>query len=445
MNTTCKYLLIGMAFIPLLARGEITPTPTTAIFESSEKARETVEAKIILRDKFGIVTPNAIADLYDKISNRIKVPGYISLRAQQPFGRIIGPNTAQGISFAEGDEVFIRWGGATRPDVGELYSSMSPAVLMQNRIDFTDFRILLNDFNAREYNDNYNLAGYVYESNGEIEIIDVSRGVIKGRVINSAGPITLDDKIFATLPAYASIKPISTPARLAAAVVSGSPPTSLTASLGSIIYLNRGKRDGIKVGTIFNTLEPIYLTDAPPIKRSGDVGQVMVIFASDGYSTAVVTKQFRMISIGSLMESQVGGPSRASEYELLTANRRRSRTQPTPRQVEAGGNADQYTTELDQIERDSDILSLSPEERARLEKLHQQELRKRGGNFPLGGESQALPDPSLDDGGSTPLPPAPNLFKAEKRRREARQRRLLKRKEKASSRDEEDLNSLFDN
>jgi hypothetical protein len=144
-----------------------------------------------------------------------------------------------------------------------------------------------------------------------------------------------------------------------------------------------------------------------------------------------------MIRVGSLLETARPGLNRESQFKALTDRR----------SGEGGGEpqSEGYLSELDKIEKDSDILALSPEERERLERLHQQELRRRraGSAFPNEGESAALPAPGLESGGVPELPDPPSIAAARKKREEARKKRLKQRKNESRKRDEEDLNQLF--
>ena len=97
--------------------------------------------------------------------------------------------------------------------------------------------------------DNYQLAGYVYESNGEIEIIDISRGIVKARVVRNIGTIGLDNEIAARFPRFKNIDEIATPVRMNAVIVTGYPLENLSGSQGTLVYINRGRRDGVKIGT----------------------------------------------------------------------------------------------------------------------------------------------------------------------------------------------------
>lgn len=412
---------------------------TTTLLKDKEQILRDVENRVeedTDEQKSRILGLGVLRNLFKDIGNRVEVPGFMSLRANKSLGEIVGPaailNTIQ-----TNTEVYLRWKGLTRPALGEIYAVYTPGVVLQNRTDFTDFIVRYNSYEAKGDLSQYSHAGYIYESNGEIEIIDISRGVVKARVIRGIKQLSVGDQIMKPLPRFSNIEPVSTSIRMTATIVAGSPYDNINATQGSMLYLNRGRRDGVKVGSLFQTLEPVYLTDGPPIKKADGLGVAMVVYASDAYSTAIILKQFNAIRVGTLMESMRAGPNRASQFNLLSAN-------GTRRAGQNAINPDAYLSELDQIERDSDILALSPEERERLERLHLQELRRRNRSLPGGGEGQALPDPSVDEGAAPQVPPAPDLFQSSEQRRKARSRRIRQRQENKKLSDEEELNSLFE-
>ncbi len=408
---------------------------TSTLLRSKEDIEDELE-KARGADPFKIIGRNLLKDLLRKMSSRIEVAGFISVRINRSLGEIVGPVSEVSV-IQKNSEVYIRWRGQNRPALGQIYSLYTPGVVLQKRTDFTDFMVKENTYHAKKELDNYSLAGYLYESNGDIKILDISRGIVKARVVKAIKQISVGDQLMRALPRYSDIEPVATPIRMTAAIVAGSPHNNINVTQGSMLYLNRGKRDGIKVGTLFHTLEPIHLTDAPPIKKADGLGIAMVIYASDAYSTALILRQFNVIRIGSLMETMQVGPNRPSQFNLISVSGAR-------RAKKAAIDPDLYLSELDKIERDSDILALSPEERKRLERLHLQELRRRNRSLPGGGESTALPNPRIDEGAAPQTPAASDLFRSSKKRRNNRARRLRKKQKEKKLSDEEELNQLFE-
>lgn len=417
-----------------------TGTGLTASSEEmkSQKEKSEAEAKDQADGGLRILDRGILKGLYKRLQMRTEVPGIMTLRSNRSLGVIVGPNSLTEANFPVNAVVYIRWRGMSRPEVGEVFTVYTPAVVLQNKTDFSDFKIRQNSLDAKGDLDRFNHAGYLYEENGEIEIVDVSRGVVKARVIRNVSQIFINDHIMAALPKITKIEPIESPIHLTAAIVSGSPYERLSPSLGAFIYINRGRRDGVKVGTVLQQLDRVLLTDGPPVKKTTGLGTAMVVYASDAYSTAIITTQFDAIRVGSLLETVRPGLDRESQFKMLTKNYTDG--------IDPEAPAEKYISELDRIERDSDILSLSPEERERLERLHQQEMRRKsaGKVFPSGGESAALPNPAIEEGGAPPLPAAPNIEEARRRREEARKKRIREARKKARDRDEERLNQLFE-
>lgn len=405
--------------------------------QAAEQKREQ-EAADAAEGNLRILDRGTLRGIFKAIADRTEVPAFISLRNNRALGKIIGPYQPETVGFQANMIAYVRWSGSSRPELGEIYATYHPRIVMQNRADYTDFRVRLNKGEAKNSLDDFTLAGYLYEAGGEVEIVDISRGVVKVRLLRTFGQVSIGDFLMPAMPRLSAVKPVQSPLRLTATVISGYPSERLGAGQGSFLHINRGRRDGVKLGTMFRQMEAVPLMDGPPIRQSTELGEAITVYVSDAFSTLQILKQFSIIRVGSILETIRPGMDRSAQFNLL------GRGQTDGVTPESG--AERYLSELDKIEKDSDILSLSPEERERLERLHRQEIKRRdaGVPFPNAGESAALPAPSVDESGSPALPEAPNLEEARKRRDEARKKRLKQRQQELRRRDEEKLNQLFE-
>lgn len=384
----------------------------------------------------------AVRKNYKSISDTVFIPGTASAAPMPEIARVVGP---MGIatSYRIGDSIFLRWQGAPGPREGDRYSTFTPALILQNLQTPTEFSVVLRS-EKNEKNDRYRRAGYFYESSGVIRITKVSQGLVEAVIENMSGQVAIGDQIMPTLPKIKLPKPVFGGIQLSAAIVSGSPADRITTTPRSFVYINRGARDGITVGRIFQSVETARLEGD---KKGPEMlaGEAIVVHVSDAYSVAMITRQFEAIRIGSLLRSKQTddeipslepfhnfNPANMNKQSLATEpveevpnlNEMKAATDPTlPDPAKPRPPAKPALSELDAIEQSNKFNSLSPKEKERLGTLSRQE--KVGQE-----ESEEEDTPSLA--------PADSSFgSAKPADKKAKKKRALR------SRDEEELNQLM--
>ncbi|RZA06924.1 MAG: hypothetical protein EOP11_09080 [Proteobacteria bacterium] len=376
---------------------------------------------------------------FSRFSERIRVPGFVSASALPEIAQVIGPSNV-GTSFRLGDTIFLRWSGSPGPREGDRYSTFTPAVVMQSLLDATEFQVRLRPPTLQELPPDFRMAGFFYEGSGTVRIVRIRQGIVEAVIERLSGQLHLSDQLMPLLPVKAKVTPITGGIQLAAAVVSGSPSDRLSTTVRSFVYINRGARDGIKEGRVFQAVDSVKLDGAingPAPERS--LGEAMVVHVTDSYSTAIITKQFEVVRIGSLLKSKqelelIPSASPFSDFlkpesgsgvapattpeipEIGEIGATQDRTLPDP------GNAPKRKSnlsELDQIEQGLNAGKLSAEERARLGRLSRQEKLDAAN--------------ASEDEEPAPIA-SPSLGKAKPK---------AKAKKKKKSNDEEELNLLM--
>ncbi len=438
--------------------------------------------------------------------NFLRVPAFITLDSKQPLGKIVGPLSAVDDGFSNYSDVYIRWFSGIYPSPGEHFDIFVPQVVLQDRNDNSSFKIRVNRFGVRDRSQGYNLAGYVYESKGFIEIMGSSKGLVKARIRTIYGKIEIGDFVIAKFPSYKNIKSIHSPVRLFAVIVAGIPLDRISPTAGSFVHINRGSRDGVEQGALFRMVAPIYVWDSEEaIPQKNILGEVMVTHVSEAYSTAIITRQFSTIQLGSLLETTTGDyvdtivkkPVVEEEPEI-------SEPPPPPPKVEivedpppkveiakeplplkdigdndelaafqyedeleererlkqdALARANSYRYRLDRLEASVGVLDITDKEQKRLAKLHRQELKQGNpislplepsedwngnGEDGAGTEEVDLLEQEKESDESSAVPPVEyNSFQKKKKKKDSRRKRAQDKRKPL--RDEEQLNSLFDN
>ena len=378
---------------------------------------------------------------FRKYSNRLRVPGIVSASALPEIATIIGP-TNMSSSMRLGDTVYFRWAGSPGPREGDRYHTFTPAIVMQNLEDATDFQVRARPPMMKDIPADFRMAGFFYEASGTVRITRVRQGIAEGVIERLSGQVFIGDQLMPLLPVKQDVKPITGGIQLAAAVVCGSPSDRLSTATRSFIYINRGARDGIKEGRVFQAIETVKLDGAvagPAPERS--LGEAMVVHVTDSYSTAVITKQFEVIRIGSLLKSKqelseipdgvafhdlVPGPEapkpiNAPEIPNVgDMSEHQDKTLPNPG---FAAPKEPSLSELDALEKSMKMDGLTESEKLRLGTLSRQEK---------------LDAPPTEDTGEDMAEPPQNSFGKPK----AAEKKKAKKPSKVKN-DEEELNLLM--
>ena len=298
----------------------------------------------------------------------------------------------------------------------------------------------------------------------KVKITRISQGLVTAMVDTQTSTIHVNDRLMTNLPVINQINPISGGIQLAAAIVSGSPFNRLASNERNFIYINRGARDGMKIGRMFEAVESVKLTTDSVANPEVSLGEAMIVYVSDSYSTAIITKQFEVIRIGALLKTKQELNAQLLPKKSFAArqeapqNIQRETEVPDPNAgvkelpPQALQNQERIETaplsELDQIEKSSKAKALSAGEKNTLDKLVTQEAKKKENAEPVDlGNGAAVPttleDNKADAANLTPdLPQEQNSFANPAEKPIAKKDPKKKKKTKKSN-DEEELNQLM--
>ncbi len=420
---------------------------TNAYIEGIRKSRQRTEEEILSKTSL----PQTSQEIYRKFNDRVKVPGFISASQMPQLARIIGPKT-MGNLLRQGDTIYLRWAGAPFPRKGDRFATFSPAIVTQNLLNPTDFSIMNALKHLQTLPKDNRLAGWFYESSGRIQVMQVKGGLVEALLEQVKGAVGVGDEVMPEPPLVSNITPIRSGIQLSAAIVCGSPWDRLSTTKRSFIYINRGSRDGIRVGRVFESIESVKIDQAvggaaPMVSN----GEAIVIHTTDSYSTAMITKQFDVIRIGSLLRTkQEGAPIspnapfggyKEETEKLFHRNQELSDLTPiVPSTENLPGDSDlslpeprrmpkePELSELDALEKKMNAKDLTSQERERLDKLSKQEKVRSENLQELEDEMGTPGAPSLD-----------NSFKNSKQTA----KKGAKKAPRLKKNDEEELNQLM--
>lgn len=413
----------GQAFV----EGEISHPESSGAYKSFKSKQ--------ISDPNAFMFGEGLKKTISNVTDRTSVPGFISAAPIAMIAQIVGPDNL-GTSFRMGDSVFLRWTGSPGPRVGDRYHTYTPALVIQNSMDPTDFLVRLPPREGDSIPDNFRLAGYFYEATSTIRVTRVTQGLVEAVIEGLSGQVKIGDRTMPLLPKYEKVEPITGGIQLAAAIVAGSPADRLSTTKGSFIYINRGARDGMRVGRVFEAVETVQLDSAGSLAPELSVGEAKVVFVSDSYSTAIITKQFDVIRIGALLKTQQALAPTAAKVMFRKSGKD---VAPIAEPEVPAVTSDSVLSELDTLERSQEIRGLSPAEKERLDRLSKQQ--KDTGTLSPSPVNEEFEEMKSAPGQVPGLPPADNSFKEEKP--QAKKSDPKKKKKKKSSNDEEELNMLM--
>ncbi|NUM87779.1 MAG: hypothetical protein HUU37_01110, partial [Bdellovibrionales bacterium] len=269
--------------------------------DARERAAERIKKmrELKARLKLEMKVEGGILKGYTAAAKRTRPPAFISAREIPSMARVVGPSgTNTGIRLLS--KVYLRWNSPSPPRVGDEYDTFAPALVMQSLSDPTIFDIgEVTDLNKMP--GGYRPAGFLYETSGRVRITEIDKGLVEADVIQIRSMLRIGHRVMPAIPTYASVEPIYSPAETNAVVVAGFPVDRLSTTIGSFLFLNRGRRDGIQLGQMFESVENLRTDDGTVSNKTLYQGKVKVVYVSDSYSTAMITEQFDVIRIGSVL------------------------------------------------------------------------------------------------------------------------------------------------
>jgi hypothetical protein len=145
-------------------------------------------------------------------------------------------------------------------------------------------------------------SGYKYAVTGQIQTISKKNDLWECKVVETTGIIQRNDRITVYTPKINRIVKTFN-SRNIEAIVMDSYRESLTGnSFGDVIYLDRGRADGVEIGNVF---EVFSFTDRGTEKRiSADptykIGEITIISITDNFATGLVSRSINEIGAGAL-------------------------------------------------------------------------------------------------------------------------------------------------
>ena len=237
---------------------------------------------------------------------------------------------------------------------------------------------------------NSDRTGFKYTISGSFEVVEKHEGLWKSRILDVVVPIARGDRITVFTPQIERITKSFNSRLIESVLMSSYEELQTSPSFGDVVYLDRGRADGVEMGNVFEVYgfkdrgTGKFITKNPTYKN----GELTVITVTDNFSTALVTKSNRDFQLGDLAitkTKEAAARTTKIKNQSLASNASRIDTQALD-ELDIELNLDslndnlldkadkiQFTeeelAELDRQEREKSVLSENEKDLRSLERL----------------------------------------------------------------------------
>lgn len=217
--------------------------------------------------------------------------------------------------------------------------------------------------------ENSDREGYKYTIIGHIKLIRKIRDKWEVQFLEVMGTPQRGDRITVYTPKIERITRTYNSRLVEAAIMGAFEPRKSLLSQGDVVYLDRGRADGVELGNVFESYgfkdrsTKVNITDQPTYK----LGELTVITLTDNFATALVTKTIRDFETGDIAMTK----TKEAHLRELKAQEARN---TTDKQALGDKDLEELDVELnvdnlnDDLLKEADKIQLTEDELAELER-----------------------------------------------------------------------------
>lgn len=145
-------------------------------------------------------------------------------------------------------------------------------------------------------------SGFLYTTTAQIKAVRKIDDVWECQVVEQSGLVQRKDRITVFTPKIGKIAKTFSRRSVEAAIIGSYRDSISGLSFGDVIYLDRGRADGVELGNIFDVYSFVdrgtlrKITPSPTYK----IGELTVINITDNFATALITGSMNEIALGSI-------------------------------------------------------------------------------------------------------------------------------------------------
>lgn len=286
--------------------------------------------------------------IYYSVKEGFYLSTFVSTNIVQDFGSITnGPD--ENIFFTRMDKAYVQFDESMNVLPGDKFSVYSSG--------------------GKVRHDNSDREGYKYTIVGHIKTIRKIRNKWEVEFIEVAGTPQRGDRITAYTPKIERITKTFNSRLIEAAIMSSFQPMQTMLGFGDVVYIDRGRADGVEMGNVFEVYgfkdrsTSKNITDQPTYK----LGELTVITLTDNFATVLVTKSARDFYPGDVAMTK-------TKESYLREQRARLARQNGVKDTMGGKALEELDVELnlenmnDDLLKQADKIQLTEDELAELER-----------------------------------------------------------------------------
>lgn len=202
------------------------------------------------------------------------------------------------------DKMFVKFDPTVKVKPGDLFSVYIPEGKVQHKVS--------------------DRTGYRYTITGQVKTLRKVNHLWEVQIFELSGLVRRGDRLTIYTPKIAKIVKTFNKRNIEAAIIGSYRPTAGGLSFGDVIYIDRGRADGVEMGTVF---EMFSFIDRNTEKRitpdpSYKIGEITVITLTDNFATALITNSISEMTLGTIglskTEEQAARESRLRNKALLS-------------------------------------------------------------------------------------------------------------------------------
>jgi hypothetical protein len=184
------------------------------------------------------------------------------------------------------DEVFVEFDESVKPKPGDRFSVYNAEGKVSHKIS--------------------DRQGFRYTITGQLEVKEKVGKVWKMKVLEVSELVKRGDRITVYTPKIEKINQTFTNRKIEAALLASYNDGPGIQSYGGVVYLDRGRADGVELGNVFETFS--FMDQNTEEKISSEpaykTGELTIITLTENFSTALVTMSNQEIYLGTLAYSK---------------------------------------------------------------------------------------------------------------------------------------------
>ncbi len=188
----------------------------------------------------------------------------------------------EGIYIYKHDTIYVNFDKSTKVKPGDLFSVYTAGGEVKHPVS--------------------DRSGFQYTTTAQIKAIRKIDDVWECMVVDQSGLVQRKDRITIYTPKIGKIAKTFSRRNVEAAVIGSYRDSISGMSYGDVVYIDRGRADGVELGNIFDVYSFVdrgtmrKITPSPTYK----IGELTVINITDNFATALITGSINEISLGSI-------------------------------------------------------------------------------------------------------------------------------------------------